>query len=198
MIRYPRLTAAAVLAAGLSGAPAAYAAPATYEIDPEHMVVGVLVEHIGYMRVLGTFLEGEGQFTFDPETKELGEVRVVIDAASFFSNAERRDRHVRSADFLDAEEFPDIVFEAAGGEMVSEGTGTITGDLTIRGETRPITLEVTLNKIADYPFLHEKETIGASIRGTVIRSEYGMTYAQGGIVGDEVELLIEIEAIRQD
>jgi len=124
---------------------------------------------------------------------------VVIDAASVWTDNERRDEHVRGDDFLDAEDHPEIVFEASGGEVTGENAGTVTGDLTILGETRPLTLDVTLNKDAVYPFGHEKRTLGISARGTVVRSEYGMTYAvENGLVGDEVDLVIEFEAIRAE
>lgn len=69
------------------------------------------------------------------------------------------------------------------------------GDLTLRGQTHPIELDVTLNRIADYPFGHERETVGISARGTIDRSTWGMTYGVPAMVGDEVELIIEAEAI---
>ena len=191
-------------AAGLAGLLAlaalpARAAPATWAIDPEHTTIAFLVKHIGYADTLGLFRTVEGEFTYDPEARELGAVSVVIDAASVWTNNERRDEHVRKADFLDVSEHPAITFTANGGTVTGENEGTVTGDLTILGQTHPITLEVTLNKRAPYPFGHERETLGISARGTVVRSQYGMDYAvANGLVGDEVELLIEFEAIRQD
>ncbi|MEM7505682.1 MAG: YceI family protein, partial [Pseudomonadota bacterium] len=86
-------------------------------------------------------------------------------------------------------------FTANGGEVTGEGTGTVTGDLTLLGVTKPVTLDVTLNKTGPYPFGHKKKTMGISARGMVKRSDFGMTYALGGIVGDEVEIVIEMEAI---
>ncbi len=190
--------AAATAAAFALAAPAAIAETATYEIDPTHTTVGFLVDHIGYAKTFGLFRDLEGEFAFDPEGKTLGEVRVVVEAASVFTNHDGRDGHVRNADFLDVDNHPEIVFEANGGEVTGENTGIVTGDLTILGQTHPLTLEVTLNKIGEYPFGHRKETVGVSARGTVVRSQYGMDYALGGLVGDEVDLIIEFEAIRQD
>ncbi|MEO1001037.1 MAG: YceI family protein [Pseudomonadota bacterium] len=184
------------LAAALLAAPAA-ADPARYVLDPEHTTIGFLADHIGYAKVLGLFEEIDGAFVFDDEAMEVSEISVSIDAASVWTRDDRRDGHVRCADFLDAEAHPLITFTADGGTVESETTGTVTGDLTVRGVTQPITLDVTLNKIADYPFGHGKETIGVSIRGTILRSAFGMTYALPGIVGDEVDLLIEFEAIRE-
>jgi polyisoprenoid-binding protein YceI len=188
----------AALTAALVAAPAA-AEPIEWKIDPEHTTIAFLVEHIGYARLLGQFTEVEGSFTYDPEAQSLGQVDVTIDAASVWTDNERRDNHVRDDDFLNVDEHPEITFTAEGGEVTGENTGTVTGDLTILGQTRPVTLDVTLNKDAPYPFGHEKRTLGISVRGTVVRSEYGMDYAvANGLVGDEVDLLIEFEAIAQD
>lgn len=170
----------------------------TWVIDPEHATVAFLVDHIGYAKVLGQFLETEGQFEFDPDEMSLGAVAVTVDAASVFSNEDRRDNHIRGRDFLAAKDNPQITFVANGGEVTSDTTGKVSGDLTIRGVTRPVALDVTLNKIGPYPFGHKKQTVGVSIRAKILRSEFGMTYALGGIVGDEVELLIEIEAMAED
>jgi polyisoprenoid-binding protein YceI len=174
---------------------AAKAEPIDWTIDPEHTTIAFLVDHIGYAKVLGLFREVSGSFTYDPEAQTLGEVSVIVDAGSVFTNEDRRDEHVRAGDFLDVANHPEIVFTATGGTVTGDGEGTVTGDLTVLGTTRPITLDVTLNKDAMYPFGHQKRTLGVSARGTVVRSEYGMTYALGGLVGDEVDLLIEFEAI---
>ncbi|GMG82274.1 YceI family protein [Paralimibaculum aggregatum] len=187
-----RAALAAVLALG---APAAQAGMQDWQLDPKHTTLGFLVEHIGYARVFGLFREVEGSFRYDPETQALADVRVVVPAGSVWTNDERRDGHVRNKDFLDAEAHPEIVFTAAGGTVTGENSGRVEGELSLRGQSHPLALEVTLNKIGPYPFGHGKPTIGVSARGTVVRSAYGMTYALGGIVGDEVELLIEFEAV---
>jgi polyisoprenoid-binding protein YceI len=192
-----RLSLACAAAAVLMTAPA-HAAPRTYQIDPAHVTIAFLVDHIGYAKTLGKFLKTEGSFVYNEETRELGEVMVTVDATSVFSNDEARDNHVRNKDFLDSKAHPEITFTATGGEATGETTGTVTGDLTIRGVTRPVTLDVTLNKAGPYPFGHKKQTLGISARATIKRSEWGMTYALGGLVGDEVDLIIEVEAIQQD
>ncbi|MEM6622547.1 MAG: YceI family protein [Pseudomonadota bacterium] len=176
----------------------AVGAPKTYKIDPDHAAIAFFVKHIGYARTLGQFLTTEGEFIYNEETQELGEVSIRVDAASVFSNHERRDGHIRNRDFLHVEEHPTITFTATGGEAASETSGTVTGDLTIRGVTRPVTLDVTLNRAAPYPFGHKRQTLGISARAVIKRSEFGMTYALPDLVGDEVELLIEVEAIQQD
>lgn len=175
----------------------AEAAPARYRIDPEHLVVAFTVRHIGYHSVLGQFLKAEGSFTFDEEARRVADVRVSIDAASVFTNHQARDEHVRSGDFLDAAKHSAIGFVGKEAEATGERTGRVTGDLTIRGVTRPAVLEVTLNKVGPYPF-GPNYVAGISARTTVRRSEFGMTYAlDGGLVADEVDVVIELEAIRE-
>lgn len=191
-----RFLFAALLAMAL--VPAAHAAPRTYDIDPDHAAIAFKVDHIGYAKTLAQFLTTEGHFVFDEETRTLGAVTVDVDANSVFSNHKRRDEHIRNKDFLDAGKHPLITFRANGGEATGETTGKVTGDLTIRGVTRPVTLDVVLNKAGPYPFGHKKHTLGISARAIIKRSEWGMTYALGGIVGDEVELIMEIEAIQRD
>ncbi len=176
----------------------AKAEPRTYEIDPAHASIAFLVQHIGYAKTLGQFLKTSGSFVYDEEARVLGDLSVSVDARSVFTNDKARDNHVLGKDFLATDEHPDITFIASGGEATGETTGTVTGDLTIRGVTKPVTLDVTLNKAGPYPFGHQKNTLGISARATILRSEFGMTYALGGIVGDEVEILIEVEAIQQD
>ncbi|XDB00128.1 YceI family protein [Sulfitobacter sp. LCG007] len=179
-------------------APSARAEPATWVIDPDHTVIAFTVMHAGYARVLGRFGEVAGSFTYDPETRALGAVEVRIAAQSVDTFHEARDEHVRSADFLDAVSHPDITFIAEGGTPTSETSGTVTGDLSIRGVTQPVTLKVDLNQIAPYPCCHGKETIGISASATLLRSAFGSTYALPVFVGDEVAVTIEFEANRQE
>jgi polyisoprenoid-binding protein YceI len=179
-------------------ASAAGAAPATYEIDAEHATVAFLVAHIGYAKVLGRFTAVEGTFEFDETTGALDEVAVTIGAASVATDHEARDRHVRDGDFLDTERFPDITFAAARAQRTGERTFEITGELTLLGNTRPVVLQATLNKSAEYPIGDRAHVLGVSARGRLSRSEFGMTYGvANGLVGDEVEIIVEIEARRR-
>jgi polyisoprenoid-binding protein YceI len=180
----------------------AHAEPARYELDPEHTLVAFMLHHIGYADVLGQFDEVSGGFMFDEEAATLSDLQVTIQAASVDTKHERRDQHVRSKDFLDVEQFPEITFVMTDAEATGANTGKVTGDLTIRGITKPVTLDVTLNKTGEYPFSatggSPNYVAGVSARGTVKRSDFGMSYAvENGWVGDEVEMIIEVEAIRQ-
>ena len=191
--------AAALLAAVLAGLPVAAAAePRQFVIDPEHFSIMFRAGHIGYQQQIGMFLEGQGRFMFDEASRELSDLVVEIDARSVFTNHQARDNHLRSGDFLDAEAHPLIRFVMTGAEPSSETTGQVTGDLTIRGITRPVTVDVTLNKIGPYPW-GSNYVLGVSAETTIQRSEFGSTYAlEGELVSDAIELVFEIEAIRQD
>lgn len=191
----PRLAAAALAAcvAGTAGAE-----PERYEIDPDHFSIGFSIAHVGYADVLGMFLKGEGSFVYDEATRELSEGRVEIAADSVFTNHEERDGHVRGDDFLSVEDHPEIVFVARDYTPRGGNGGELEGDLTLHGETHPVTLDVTLNKRAEYPFGHEQYTLGISASTRIERSRWGMDYGvANGMVGDTVDLDFEFEAIRQ-
>lgn len=171
---------------------------AGWEIDSEHFSIAFEAGHIGYQQQMGFFLEASGNFRYDTETKELSAGRVEVVADSIFSNNGARDNHLKGRDFLNARRNPLIVFEAT--EFVSNGndTGTLSGNLTMIGETHPVELEVSLNKLARYPFGHRKETLGISASATINRSQWGMDYGVANdMVGDLVRLRFEFEAIRQ-
>ena len=190
---------ASLLALALFAAtPSALAAPKTFDLDPTHTTVAFWVDHIGYARTLGWFTEVSGSFVYDAEARTVSDIEITVNPASVFSNDERRDEHVRNADFLDVKSHPEIVFTADGGQATGENTGVIPGELTLLGQTRPLELKVTLNKDGPYPFGHKKRTLGLSAEATIVRSEYGMNYALGGLVGDEVTVMIEFEAIQRD
>ncbi len=178
----------------------ALAEDARYRIDEDHFSIGFLVEHIGYADTLGQFLEAGGSFVYDEEANELREGEVLVQADSVFTNHDRRDDHLRDDDFLNADRYATIRFEATDWQPTDDDPrhGTLEGQLTLLGETRPVSLDVTLNKTAEYPFGHGKYTLGVSARTTIRRSEWGMTYGvERGLVGDEVELIFEFEAIRE-
>jgi polyisoprenoid-binding protein YceI len=187
----------AALAALAALAQAAQAAPARYRIDPEHTSIAFTVSHIGYHNLLGQFLKGGGSFVWDEEARALSDLEVRIEAASVFTNHQARDEHVRGKDFLDAAANPAITFVGRRAEPTGERTGRVTGDLTLRGVTRPVTLDVTWNKSGWYPYL-DNYVVGISARTVLRRSEWGMDYAvANGLVGDEVAVIIELEAIRE-
>jgi polyisoprenoid-binding protein YceI len=179
---------------------AARAEPADWQIDPEHFSISFAASHVGYQQQMGLFLQGAGSFRYDPDSRELTSGRVEIQAASLFSNHEARDNHLRGRDFLNSGRYPLIVFEATAFEPSgADGQhGTLTGNLTLLDQTHPVALDVTINKREPYPFLHRRETLGISAHTTLLRSRWGMDYGvANGLVGDEVTLRFELEAVRQ-
>ena len=184
----------ATLVLAAAGSRAA-ADPVRYELDAEHTTVAFLVAHIGYAKTLGQFRSTSGGFTFDDESGELSALRVVVETASVDTQHEARDRHLTSADFLDSGRHPTMTFTASGAASAGEQRFTVAGELTLLGRTQPLTLEATLNKIAPYPIGDRAEVVGVSARGSLQRSDFGMTYGVAdGLVGDDVEIIIEIEA----
>lgn len=174
-----------------------------WELDDSHFAVGFMVDHIGFARVLGMFLQAEGHVFFDPENLEMGGGEFVIHTASVFTNHEKRDEHLRGTDFLNVEEFPRMVFRPMRLEWVTDRGGRLLGELELLGVSRPVTLDFTLNKVGRYPFplgglLGGPPVLGMSLRGTIRRSDWGMDYGLGrGLVGDDIELLLEFEAQRR-
>ncbi|MGI9503778.1 MAG: YceI family protein [Geminicoccaceae bacterium] len=194
-----RLAMGALLAGGIAfGATDSQAEPAEFVLDPTHTYITFFVSHIGYSDMAGMFLESEGTFSYDEEAKELKAATITVKTDSVFTNHEERDGHLRSADFLNTGEFPEMTFVATKAEKLSDTTGKVTGDLTLLGVTKPITLDVTFNKAGNYPFGDGHYALGFDATGSFKRSEFGMSYGvDGNIVGDEIKLVIGVEGIRQ-
>jgi polyisoprenoid-binding protein YceI len=200
MINRFRHSVFALLAAAALFISPVKAEPADWQIDAEHFSIAFAVAHIDYQQQLGLFLEAEGSFRYDPQTREFFSGRVEVQADSVFSNHEDRDDHLRGRDFLNARRNPTIVFEATEFVPAADNAdqGVLRGDLTLLGQTHPVELNVSINKRADYPFGHRRETLGISAETTILRSRWGMDYGVAdGLVGDEVALRFELEGIRQ-
>lgn len=193
MNRINRIAAAAAALAFLAG-PAL--AAERYEIDGSHAHVGFEIEHLGFSTTYGRFNDVSGTIMLDEENPEASSVEVRIVTASLDTAHEERDKHVRGADFLNVEEFPDITFKSTKIERTGETTGKLTGDLTMHGVTKPVTLEATLNKVGAYPMAEEGQEIlaaGFDARGTLKRSDFGMG-AYVPMVSDEIAISISLEA----
>ncbi|NIA71120.1 YceI family protein [Pelagibius litoralis] len=195
-VTLPRLKTL-TLAAGLLAAPLALGgaqAAETYDLDSGHADVIFMVSHFGYSDTIGRIGDVKGSITFDEAAVENSAVEIVMQSASLDTNHQKRDDHLKSADFFNVEKFPTITFKSTGIAKTGDNTGAVTGDLTLLGVTKPVTLDVTFNQKAPHPILQGKEAIGFSARGSIKRTEFGMaTYAPA--VGDAVELIIEVEAI---
>ncbi len=192
------LRSALALPATLVFSSAAMAEPKTYVIDDEHFSIVFEIMHIGYAPVMGMFRQVEGEFVYDEEARELSSGQLVFKSNSVYTNHEKRDDHVRGEDFLSSKKYPEITYTITGFETTGENTGKVTGDLAMLGQTKPVVLDVTLNKAAVYPFGHEEYTLGISASTTLKRSDWGITYGiDQAMVGDEVTLRFGFEAIRE-
>jgi len=179
----------------------AAAEPERYKIDPNHLSIGFLVDHVGYAKTLGMFRTASGSFQFDEANPALSDVRIEVETASVFTNQRQRDEHLKGKDFLNSEAHPRMVFTASSAARTGERSFDIAGQLELLGKTQPLTLQATWNKSAPSPlggFLSKPYVMGVSARGSFKRSAYGMNYGvANGWVGDEVALIIEFEAVRQ-
>lgn len=181
----------------LAAGAAPRAEPSRYEIDPDHLSITFKASHLGLADTRGMFLKGHGSFTFDESVPKVSDIRFTVEAASVFTNHKARDEHLRSPDFLDAEVHPEITFVGKSSRQTGPQTGTVTGDLTLRGVTRPVTLYVTWIDSRDYPFGTRHHAIGLSVEANLQRSEFGSTYGvENGWVGDDIALKIDFEAKR--
>lgn len=175
----------------------ALAEPQKFVVDDEHFSMTFEVMHIGYAPVIGMFRDVEGQFEYDEETNDIRSGSLTFQSESVFTNHEKRDEHLRKPDFLDSSNHPEVTFSVSSFESTGDNTGTVTGDLTMLGQTRPVDVAVTLNKSADYPIGHKDYTLGITAEATIKRSEWGMTYGlDPALVGDEVKLRFGFEAIK--
>lgn len=178
----------------------AFSAPALasekYSFDPAHTQVLFSVSHLGFSFSHGRFDKLDGSFTFDEKAPEQSSIDVTIDTNSIDMGSEAWDKHLKSADFLNTEKFPAMTFKSTKIETTGEKTGKVTGDLTILGVTKPVTLDVTYNGSGEHPY-SKNHIAGFSATGTVKRSDFGMGYGLPN-VGDDVSLIIQVEGIRQD
>jgi polyisoprenoid-binding protein YceI len=171
------------------------AEPRKQEPDLDHISVYWSVSHAGFTKVTGQFRQiNKAEFAFDPEDVSKSTVAVEIEAASLDSNHAFRDNWARSEAELNVWKFRTIKFESAKIEKTGDQTGKMTGNLTMHGETHPITLDVTYNKGGKH--LSGKYSVdGFTAKGMLKRSDFGMK-AFTPAIGDEVEFVVQFEAKR--
>lgn len=171
---------------------------ADFNIDKAHTSVSFFVTHLGYSRMLGQFMDFKGAFSFDPNKVDQSNVSMVIKTESVNTRHAARDKHLRSPDFFNAKEFPEMRFQSTKVAKTGEKTGTLIGDLTLLGVTKPVTLDVTFNSMRKHPLPQYKGvlTAGFSAQTKIKRSDFGMKYALGGI-GDEISIVLEVEGAQK-
>ncbi|MFC4234576.1 YceI family protein [Thalassospira xianhensis] len=183
------------IAAGLSGAAVSAQAAESYKLDPTHTSVIFIVNHLGFSNFQGRFGGTSGELTLDRENPAASSAIITIDLNQVDTGVEGLDNHMKTADFLNVEQNPTATFKSTSIEMTGEKTATITGDLTLLGQTKPLVLDVTLTGEGDHPMTGD-HVLGFGATGTVTRSEYGMNYLVPA-VSDEVELQISTEFLQQ-
>jgi polyisoprenoid-binding protein YceI len=181
--------------AGLSGAAFSAQAADTYKLDPTHTSVLFIVNHLGFSDYQGRFGGVTGELTLDRENPSASSATITIDLNQIDSGVEALDNHMKSADFFNVEEFPTATFTSTSVELVGDNAATVTGDLTLLGETKPLVLDVSLSGEGTHPMTGD-EVVGFSADGVVTRTDYGMDFLVPG-VGDEVTLQISSEFLKQ-
>jgi len=162
-----------------------------YTIDPDHTYVSFAVSHLGFSTMRGKFNRQSGSLQYDAAAKQAS-VTIEIDAASIDTGHEKRDAHLSSPDFLNAVENPTITFQSTGVTWNGDQLATVTGDLTLLGVSKPVTLQVIAMNCGAHPF-SKKPVCGFDATASIRRSDFGVNYGIPNI-GDVLELNIEVEA----
>ena len=188
-----------VLTAAVALAPMTVLAD-SYEIDTAHSTVSFQVRHLGISKVRGWFTGFGGSLDFDPANLGATKIQGTIDAASVDTRNEERDEHLRGKDFFWVEKHPTFSFEASKVEAGSDDTVTVTGNLTMRGVTKPITFDAEYLGSTVDPW--GKHKAGFSASTTINRKDWGIVWnkfldAGGLTVGDKIKIELEIEALKK-
>jgi polyisoprenoid-binding protein YceI len=194
-----RLLGAVALALGLA-VPVLAGGAATWEIDPMHTAAHFAVRHMMVSTVRGSFGKTTGTIEWDGKDPSSLRIDATIDVSTIDTGVEKRDGHLKSPDFFDVAKFPTLTFKSTKAEADGEGKAKVTGDLTIHGVTKPVTLAVEGPAVAKGP--DGKEHAGASATAKIKRSDFGLTWnmaieAGGVAVGDEVSITIDVEAVKK-
>ncbi|MFG3157659.1 YceI family protein [Streptomyces sp. NPDC048219] len=194
-----------------SAAPAATATPAAvnpdlaaltgdYVIDPSHTTIGFVARHAMVTNVKGKFLDFTGTLHLDGAAPADSTASLDVTMDSIDTGSADRDGHLKSADFFKTDEFPTMTFRSTKAEALGGDDYRITGDLTILGTTKPITIDLEFNGAAKDPFGNER--VGFEGKAEILRSEWGLTWnaaleTGGVLVSDKIRLNFDISAIKQ-
>lgn len=171
-----------------------------WNIDPVHSEIGFSVKHMMVSNVRGRFNDVTGHIDFNENDPSTAKIDVEINTHSVDTRQEQRDNHLRSADFFDAENHPKMSFVSTNVEHVKGDNYRVTGDLTIRGTTKPVTLDATFEGVSPDPYGGVRS--GFSATGKINRHDFGLDYnaaieAGGVVVGADIKIQLEVEAIKQ-
>lgn len=174
---------------------AASAAPDRYRLDPVHTRVLFAIEHAGFSQALGTVSGSEGVLEFDPEDWRQARLDVTVPIARLDLGDAKWNQATLARNLLDGERFPQARFVSTRVDPVDINHARVTGQLTLRGVSREVVLDVTLNALKRHPLPPFRRTAGFSATATLSRADFGIT-AWNSVIGDRVELRIEAEAVR--
>ena len=184
--------AQAVFAPALAQSPAihdpAKVEAGTYTVDPAHTQVMFSVSHMGFSTYTGTFTDASGELTLDPKTASASALKVSVPVASVLTTSPKLNEELKSAQWLDAGQFPKMTFTSTKVTPTGKGKAKVTGDLTIHGTTKATTLEVSFVGAGANP-IAKKYTVGFEAHGEIKRSDFGVkTYVP--LIGDTLHLQI--------
>ena len=166
----------------------------TYKLDPAHTSIVFRVKHLGIAYVYGRFNGPTGSFVFDESSPSKSTIEVQADTKNVDTAVEKRDTHLKSPDFFNAEKYPLVSFKSKSVKKLDDATYEVSGELTLLGKTRPITVKANATGAGKDPWGNFRRGFETSF--SIKRSEYGMDFMMGG-VSDEVNLTVSIEGIRQ-
>ena len=172
---------------------------APWQIDTTHTEIEFSARHLMISNVKGRFSNAAGTVIFDPDLPGSLQLDVTIPIATIDTRNEQRDAHLRSADFFDAKDYPTMTFKGTRIKGDTGGRFKLIGDLTIRGNTREVTLDVTAEGAGADPWGNDR--LGFSATGKINRKDFGLTYNQvlesgGVVVSDEIKIIINTELMR--
>lgn len=167
-----------------------------YTIDPAHTLVSFQLNHLGFSKTIGWFGDVTGTIDYQADDITASSVSATLAVGSVNTNHDERDGWIKSDKVLNVAANPSITFTSTGIVRTSDTTGTITGELTMNGQTLPVTLDATFNGAGENP-ISKQQTLGVSATGTLIRSDWGVS-AFAGPLGDAVSIQIELEAVKAD
>ena len=180
-----------VIALGLIST-AAFAKAVPYAIDGNHTQVNFTYNHFGFSDITDRFMQVTGEFNLDTDDLSKSSINVTIPMDGLSTGVPKLDEHLKSPDFFDAAKFPTATFKSTKVEPAGDNKLKVSGDLTIHGVTKPVVLDVTINKIGPHP-MAKVASAGFDASVTLLRSDFGVgNYAPA--VSDQVKLQITMEA----
>ena len=174
---------------------ASAALPTQWQLDNSHTRVGFSVEHMGFSTVMGHFSDGDGTVQFDLKNPNQTQFNFVVDTDSIDTGWEARDKHLKTDEFFNVEKYPTMSFKSTQVNFINPQQAKVTGDFTLLGQTKPLTLNLTLKKIDNSP-LTKEPVVGFRATGNIDRTAYGMdAYSQG--VTTNVPIQIDGELVEK-